>query len=294
MSFSPAALPAPGYLAGRNCRLFLDRPLIMGVLNVTPDSFSDGGRYNGLDAALRHAQRMAAEGADLLDIGGESTRPGAQLVSDAEELARVLPVIEAVRREIGIPLSIDTSKSEVAAAAIAAGVDFVNDISGLGFDARMAATVATGGAGLFLMHTRGRPDRMQDDTHYDDLLREIIVNLESGLERARAAGIPAEKLAIDPGVGFGKDAAGNLEILRRLSELRSLGRPILLGTSRKGFIGRILAQPDPEQRLYGTLATIALGVAQGAHLFRVHEVRPARETARMAWAICRGELPPQD
>ncbi|MFA5515250.1 MAG: dihydropteroate synthase [Desulfuromonadales bacterium] len=279
---------APGHLAGRNCRLSLDEPLIMGVLNITPDSFSDGGRYDSLDAARRQGARMLAEGADLIDIGGESTRPGAPAVSETEELDRVLPVIEALRREIDIPLSIDTTKAAVARAAIAAGVDFVNDISGLHFDEKMAATVSAGGAGLFVMHTRGRPERMQRNTGYGDLLGDILVYLRNSLERAMAAGIPEEKLAVDPGIGFGKDAAGNLEILRRLDELQALGRPILLGTSRKNFIGRVLGQSDPGQRLYGTLATVALGVARGAHLFRVHEVRPAKETARMAWAVCRG------
>ena len=278
----------PGYLAGRNCRLSLDRPRIMGILNVTPDSFSDGGCYSSLECALRRGLELAAEGADIIDIGGESTRPGAALVGLQEELDRVAPVIEALSRETSIPLSIDTSKAAVARAAVAAGAEFVNDISGLQFDPDMAETVAATGAGLFLMHTRGRPEQMQQDTAYADLLGEVADSLREGIERAASAGVPLEKIAIDPGIGFGKSVEGNLEILRRLPELKSLGHPVLLGTSRKSFIGRIIDQIDPQQRLAGSLATVALGVQRGALIFRVHDVRPSREAALMAWAICRG------
>jgi dihydropteroate synthase len=286
-----AALAAPaGILAGRSCRLDCRRPLIMGILNVTPDSFSDGGRYASLEAALRQARRMADEGADLLDIGGESTRPGAPLVSAEQELARVMPVVEVLSRESSLPLSVDTNKSAVARAVLAAGAEFINDISGFTFDCQMAATVAAAGGGAFLMHTRGRPETMQQDTVYADLPGAVLAGLEASLQQARAAGIPAEKLAIDPGIGFGKDAAGNLELLRRLPELLSLGRPVLLGTSRKGFLGRILDQPDPALRLHGTLATVALGVAGGARIFRVHDVGPARETALTAWAVVTGQV----
>jgi dihydropteroate synthase len=281
----------PGFLDGRFCRLHLDRPLIMGVLNVTPDSFYPDSRFPGGESALHRGLQLAAEGADLIDIGGESTRPGASPVSLQEELDRVVPVIERLRRETGCPLSVDTTKSAVARAAVAAGASFVNDISGLQFDAGMVEAVAQSGAGLFLMHTRGRPDRMQEDTAYTDLLGEIVACLRTGLERAQAAGIAVEKVAIDPGIGFGKSAEGNLEILHRLRELHGLGRPVLLGTSRKSFIGRALGQIDPAQRLAGTLATIALGVAAGAQVFRVHDVRQAREAALMAWAICRRQKP---
>lgn len=284
----------PRELAGRTCRLALDRPLIMGILNVTPDSFSDGGRFRSPESALRRGTAMAAEGADLIDVGGESTRPGAASVSAQEEIDRVLPVIEALRRETALPLSVDTTKAAVARAAVAAGAEFINDVSGLNFDPGMAAAAAESGAGLFLMHTRGRPEEMQRETRYADLLGEVIGYLREGLRRAADAGVPEEKLAVDPGIGFGKSAEGNLELLRRLPELRSLGRPVLLGTSRKSFIGRVIGQPDPEQRLAGTLATIALGVERGAQIFRVHDVRPARETALMAWAVCRGELPQAD
>ncbi len=256
----------------------------MGILNLTPDSFFPGSRHS-LDSALLQASRMAAEGADILDIGGESTRPGSQPVSPAEEMDRVLPVVEALRRELPLPLSVDTTKSTVARAALQQGAEFINDISGLQFDPEMAAAVAEWGGGLFLMHTRGRPDRMQQDTRYRDLLGAILAYLRNSVEQAAAAGIPREKLAVDPGIGFGKSVEGNLEILARLGEFRSLGLPVLLGTSRKGFIGKVLDQPLPEQRLSGSLATVALGVAAGAAILRVHDVGPSREAALMAWAV---------
>jgi len=258
----------------------------MGVLNVTPDSFSDGGRFLVADALKRRIVEMAAEGAALIDVGGESTRPGALPVSLEQELDRVIPAIETIVSLCDVPVSIDTTKAQVAAAALAAGAAFVNDISGLRFDPEMASTVAAAGGGLFVMHTRGRPESMQADTDYRDLMAEVITYLEESIELARQAGIPQEKIAVDPGIGFGKSVEGNLEILRRLSELSILGRPILLGTSRKSFIGKILAQDDPEERLAGTLATVSLGVAAGASIFRVHDVRPAREAAEIAWAIC--------
>lgn len=281
----------PRKLYGRNCCLVLDRPRIMGVLNLTPDSFSDGGRYQQTDAALRRALEMVAEGADLIDVGGESTRPGAPPVSAEDELQRVVPIIEILRRELDLPLSIDTNKSQVAQAAVAAGANFINDISGLNFDPAMAGVAADSGAGLFLMHTSGRPGVMQQQTYYSDLLGEVMAYLQASLAQAEAAGVPRDKLAIDPGIGFGKDAAGNLQLLQRLRELQGLGCPLLLGTSRKSFIGKVLDQPDPQQRLFGTLATVALGVERGAQIFRVHDVRAAREAALMAWAICRGEIP---
>ena len=290
----PNRLVEEAILAGRSCRLNLGHPLIMGILNVTPDSFSDGGRFADAETALRRGLEMAAEGADLIDIGGESTRPGAPAVALQEELDRVLPVVEALRRESDIPLSIDTNKATVATAAIAAGAEFINDISGLQFDPKMAAAVADGGAGLFVMHTRGRPEQMQKDTDYPDLLSAVVEGLRNSLTAAIDAGVAEEKLAVDPGIGFGKSAEGNLELLQRLGELHSLGRPVLLGTSRKGFIGRVTGRSEPTERLYGTLATVALGVQQGVQLFRVHDVGPARDAARMAWAIRCAAMPQCD
>jgi dihydropteroate synthase len=257
----------------------------MGILNVTPDSFSDGGQFQQVDRALRRAEEMVAEGADLIDVGGESTRPGAALVSASQELERIVPVLAAIHARFDIPLSVDTNKATVAAAALENGADWVNDVSGLTFDAEMATVVAAHAGGLFLMHTRGTPAQMQLQTHYDDIVAEVMVDLKKSIATAHAAGIPAERLAIDPGIGFAKDLSGNLELLRRLDEFKVLELPLLLGTSRKRFIGQILHQPQPVERLYGTLATVALGVAKGAMLFRVHDVRAARETALMSWAI---------
>ena len=278
-------------LCGRGVTLDLGRPRIMGVLNVTPDSFSDGGDFLDLDTALSRVEEMVAEGADLIDIGGESTRPGAPAVSIDEELGRVMPVIEAVKSRFDLPLSLDTTKSAVAREGLARGVEFINDISGLTFDPALAEVVAGAEAGLFVMHTPGSPQTMQALTNYDDLLGEVVAGLAESLDRAISAGVPAENLGIDPGIGFGKSAEGNLSLLKRLSELLSLGRPILLGTSRKSFIGKVLQQDEPQRRGIGTLASVALGVQGGARLFRVHDVAAAREAALMAWAICNERLP---
>jgi len=276
------------YLAGRTLRLDLQTPCIVGVLNVTPDSFSDGGRFCSVAEALEQARSMAREGAALIDIGGESTRPGAPSVDEAEELDRVLPVIEALTRELDLPLSIDTSKSTVAAAAVASGVEFVNDISGLFYDPQMADVVAASGAGLIVMHARGRPEAMQQNTDYEDLVGEVVASLQKSIRCAEQAGVALDKIAIDPGIGFGKDTAGNLELLRQTATLAELGRPILLGTSRKSFIGKVLEQKVPADRLIGTMATLALGYAGGARMFRVHDVAAARQTVLMAQAVCDG------
>jgi dihydropteroate synthase len=278
----------PEVLCGRTVKLDLRAPCIVGILNVTPDSFSDGGRYSSLDAALAHAIEMAKEGAALIDIGGESTRPGAPAVSEAEEMDRVLPVIEALRREVAVPLSIDTTKSSVAKAAVLSGVEFINDISGLTFDPDMAAVAAETGAGLILMHTRGRPDVMQSDTCYVDIVSDVVASLNESVNKALEAGVLSEKVAVDPGIGFGKDDPGNLELLRRLPDLSALGYPLMLGTSRKSFIGRVLGVDSPDERLAGTLATIALGYAGGARLFRVHDVAAAWQAAGLTDAICKG------
>ena len=278
-------------LVGRDCCLSLEQPGMVAVLNVTPDSFSDGGTYLPVAAAVERGLEMEAEGAAVLDIGGESTRPGARPVPVDEELERVIPVIEGLRRHSSIPLSVDTSKSQVAREALSSGANFVNDISGLTFDADMAGVVASAGAGVFLMHTRGRPDVMQQHTDYRDLLAEVIDFLRAGVHRACVAGISRERVAVDPGIGFAKSVHGNLELMSHLGLFHQFGCPVLLGTSRKSFIGNILQQDDPRQRLYGTLATVALGVAQGVQLFRVHDVRAAREAALVAWAIREQRLP---
>ncbi|SDZ91907.1 Dihydropteroate synthase [Desulfuromusa kysingii] len=276
---------------GRNCHLDLSRPCIMGILNVTPDSFSDGGQFLNTDVAVQQGLMMQQEGAAILDIGGESTKPGSLPVSADEELARVLPVIKALRNRTDLPLSIDTNKALVAREAVSCGVDFINDISGLTFDPEMATVAAETGAGLFLMHTSGRPELMQQLTAYSDLLAEVIEGLSKSVDLALQAGIAADRIAIDPGIGFGKTAVGNVELLHHVDKFNSLGYPVLLGTSRKSFIGRILNQDNPQERLFGTLATIVSAVAAGVQIFRVHDVRPAQEAALVAWAIREQRLP---
>ena len=278
-------------LLGRDCQLDLTQPCIMGVLNVTPDSFSDGGQYLSVDSAVRQGLAMQQDGAAILDIGGESTNPGSLSVSATEELGRVIPVIEGLRQKTDLPISIDTSKAIVAREAIAAGANFVNDISGLQFDPEIATVAAGTGAGLFLMHTSGRPEVMQQHTEYQDLLAEVIASLRQSIDLALMTGVDHSRLAVDPGIGFGKSVLGNLELLQHLDELHQLACPVLLGTSRKSFLGKILRQDDPQERLFGTLATIAAGVGQGVQIFRVHDVRPAREAALVAWAIREQRLP---
>lgn len=275
----------PTHLYGRECCLTLNRPQVIGVVNVTPDSFYADGCSLTLDDALCQAQQQVTAGADILDVGGESTRPGSASVTAEVEIERIVPVIKAIRRNFDIPLSVDTTKASVACAAVESGANFVNDISGLTFDPDMAVSVAQSGAGLFVMHTRGRPDVMQRDTDYNDLVAEVVTSLRQSVQSALSAGVSAAKLSIDPGIGFGKSVAGNLEILRRLAELRCIGCPILLGTSRKSFIGSVLNQPQPQQRLNGSLATVALGVANGAQLFRVHDVAATRQVVDMSWSI---------
>lgn len=275
-------------LARRGLRL--DRPLIMGILNVTPDSFSDGGHFLDPHRAAERALEMEAEGADIIDIGGESTRPGAPEVPAAEELRRVAPVIEQLAGRLSCPISVDTWKGEVARGALAAGAEIINDISGFGFDPAMAPLAAQSGAGVVLMHTRGTPDKMQAHTGYKDLPGEVVAELRSSLDSAVSAGVERERIVIDPGIGFAKDAAGNLEILRRLREFTSLGLPLLVGTSRKSFIGKTLGRETGE-RLAGTAATVALAVANGASILRVHDVRAMRDAADMAHAIVTSPKP---
>jgi dihydropteroate synthase len=261
------------------------RTLIMGILNVTPDSFSDGGRYTTVEAAVAHAQRLVAEGADILDIGGESTRPGADPVPLEEELRRVLPVVRAVRRALPeVCLSVDTYKARVAAEALEAGADLINDVSALRFDPEMARVVAQAGVPVVLMHMKGTPKTMQQNPTYQDVVREIVAFLRERIEFAVAQGIARERILVDPGIGFGKRPEHNTEILRRLGELRELGRPILLGTSRKSFLGALTKRPV-EERLEETIASVVVGVLHGADIVRVHDVAPLKPALAVADAV---------
>lgn len=265
--------------------LSLQRPLIMGILNVTPDSFSDGGRCGSPDRAVEIALQMEVDGADIIDIGGESTRPGAALVSTGEELDRIMPVIERLAGKLGCAISVDTWKSGVASATLAAGAEIINDISGFTFDTQMAAVAAASGAGVVLMHTRGTPEKMQQDTTYHDLMADVAAGLRASLAIAREAGVSEGCIAVDPGIGFGKSAAGNMEVIRRMAELSGFGLPILSGPSRKSFIGTVLGRKDPGDRLFGTAAAVALSVSHGASIIRVHDVRAMRDVADMAHAV---------
>lgn len=250
---------------------------VMGILNVTPDSFSDGGKWNDRDSALRHAEDMAAEGADVIDIGGESTRPGYTVVSEEEEIWRVVPVIEAVKSAVGLPVSLDTCKARVAKAGIEAGADMINDIWGLKYDGRMAGVIAESGLPCCLMHNR-------KDADYRKLMNDVAEDLTQTLHLADAAGIQRDKIILDPGVGFAKNYEQNLEVIRRLSELRRLGCPLLLGCSRKSVIGLSLNLPA-DQRLEGTLVTTVFGVMAGCMFVRVHDVRENVRAVRMAEAV---------
>ena len=269
------------------------RTRIMGVLNVTPDSFSDGGRFLDTEKAIEGGVEMMEQGADIIDIGGESTRPGAAPVSTAAQIQRVVPVIQGLsrrreRRALPEPalISIDTQDAEVAEAALDAGADIVNDVSALREDARMARVVAQHDAPVILMHMQGTPKHMQDDPHYDDVLAEAARFLRERVVAAVEAGISPDRVIVDPGIGFGKKLCHNLAILRCLDQFRSLGRPLLLGTSRKSLIGSILDLP-PDRRLLGTAATSALAVASGVHLLRVHDVADTLQVVRVAEAILR-------
>ncbi len=266
------------------------RPLIMGILNVTPDSFSDGSLFLDPQRAVARAMEMEAEGADIIDVGGESTRPKAAPVAEAEELRRVMPVLERLVGQLKIPVSIDTYKAAVAERALAAGAEIVNDISGLTFDERMAEVVAAARAGLAVMHIRGTPAEMQKETGYRLLIDEIIQSLRASLARADAAGIVATRVVIDPGIGFGKSVDGNLEILARLREFAVLGRPILIGTSRKSFIGKAIGREGGD-RLFGTAATVAVALLNGASIFRVHDVKEMRDLVDMTQAIVKHSPP---
>lgn len=262
-----------------------NRPLVMGILNITPDSFADGGRHFSREAALAHARHLVAAGADILDVGGESTRPFSEPVPLEEELRRVLPVIEAIRADLQVPLSIDTYKAEVARRALEAGAHIINDISALRFDPDMAPLAAATGAPVILMHMKGTPRDMQKDPHYEDLLGEIKAFLAERRDFALAQGIAPEAIALDPGIGFGKTFAHNLQILNHLDTFLDLGCPLLVGPSRKAFIGHYLGGLPPDDRDYGTLAAVAAAVLKGAQILRVHNVAAAVQFLTLFQAI---------
>jgi dihydropteroate synthase len=262
-----------------------ERTLVMGVLNVTPDSFSDGGLFHDADAAAARALELERAGADLLDIGGESTRPGAAPVSAEEELRRVLPVLERLRGRLKISVSIDTQKSAVAEAAAAAGAEIINDVSGLRADAALAGVARRRKMPVILMHMRGTPRTMQQGPFARDVMRDVKSGLLAAVRRARAAGLRKSQLLLDPGIGFGKSFAQNFELLARFGELAALGFPLVAGTSRKRFIGETLGGAPPDQRVWGTSATVTAAILGGAHIVRVHDVAEMAQVARVADAI---------
>ncbi len=272
--------------------LALSRATVMGILNVTPDSFSDGGVFLSRENAVAHARRMAEEGADIIDVGGESTRPGAQPVSAQEEMDRVIPVIEALRGKISLPISIDTSKPEVMRAAVAAGAGFINDVRALRDEGALEAAASLH-VPVCLMHMQGEPRRMQENPRYRDVVSDVGDFLRARLQAAQAAGIPAQRLVIDPGFGFGKTLEHNLELLRGLKKLQSLGAPILAGLSRKSLIGKALGLPV-EERLYASVALALMAVQNGAGIVRVHDVGPTVEALRIYQAVYPKEENGQD
>lgn len=270
----------------RGRTIHLGRPVVVGILNVTPDSFSDGGVYLDPSLAAERAHALAADGADLIDIGGESTRPGARAVSADEEWSRVGPVLERLQGSIPVPLAVDTTKADVARRALDLGVAVLNDVSGLAADRRLAILAAETGAGLVLMHMRGEPRTMQENVEYRDLLGEIRDGLSSSLRLAIEAGCAPAQLVVDPGIGFGKSAQGNLRLLAELGGLLALGRPVLVGPSRKSFIGKVLDLPV-QDRVEGTVAACVMALERGARLFRVHDVREVRRALDLADSIRR-------
>jgi len=282
-------MPIRQWKLARRSLPYGERTLVMGVLNVTPDSFSDGGKFYSPESAVEHAQEMIAAGADIIDIGGESTRPGSAFVSEAEELQRVIPVIKQLATETSIPISVDTTKSSVARAALEAGAEIVNDISALRFDPAIADEVAKAGAGLVLMHSRGTPKTMQQLPPVADIMGDVISGLRESIAVAEQRGVSQENIAIDPGIGFGKTAAQNVELIAHLDQLARefTDFPILIGTSRKSFLGKLLDNAPADQRLNGTIASIAASVMKGAHIVRVHDVKAAVEATKVADAVVR-------
>jgi len=265
------------------------RTHIMGVLNVTPDSFSDGGLYLQSEKAIEHGLAMARDGADIIDVGGESARPYSEKISISEEIDRVIPVIQALSSELQIPISIDTHRAEVARHALRAGASIINDISAFRFDPNIITIASEAGVPVILMHMKGTPANMQDNPTYENLIPEILDFIKSAMDRGIRGGIRKEMIIVDPGIGFGKTFDHNLEIIKNLNEFSTLERPILLGTSRKAFIGHLLGK-EVQERDTGTMATVAIGVMNGAHIVRVHNVKATLKTVRVVDAIKRGSV----
>jgi dihydropteroate synthase len=263
---------------------------IMGILNVTPDSFSDGGEFNQTNFALAQAQKMIINGADILDIGGQSTRPGAKQISREEELNRVIPIIKAIRTHENVPISIDTTRAEVAEKAIAEGADIINDISGATYDSQMLATAAKLEVPIILMHIKGTPQTMQSMTDYQNLVMEIMAFLQQQIDKAIAHKIKPTNIIIDPGIGFAKDAEQNIQLIQQLSAFKSLNKPLLIGVSRKSFIGKIIGKENPKERIWGTAAACCGAIANGADIIRVHDVPEMFDMARVADTIWRNSL----
>ncbi len=270
------------------CLDFDKRTYLMGVLNITPDSFSDGGLFFDREKAVGHALKLVEDGADILDIGGESTRPGSETVSVEEEIRRTVPVIEAVSKKINVPISIDTYKAEVARRALDAGASIINDISGLRFDRELPKVAAEYKAPLIVMHIKGRPKDMQQNPVYEALIPEVMDYLRISVQLAVKSGIPEDRIIIDPGIGFGKTFNHNLEIIRNLREFTLIGKPVAVGVSRKAFIGKVLGGAPASDRLEGTAAAVAISIFNGAHIIRVHDVKEMARVAKVADAIIKG------
>ncbi len=263
--------------------LVFDRPMIMGILNVTPDSFSDGGRFNEPDLALAHVEQMVKDGADIIDVGGESTRPGAASVSEQDEIERVAPLVEAIRNRFDVPISVDTSKPGVMSAAIVAGADMLNDVRALREEGALEAAAELG-VPVCLMHMQGEPRSMQQAPQYDDVTADVLQFLRGRIDACQIAGIAKDKLLVDPGFGFGKNLSHNLTLLKQLDRFKSLGLPLLVGVSRKGMIGAVLDKPV-EERLYGSLAAASLALWQGANIIRAHDVAATMDVMRLCQAV---------
>ena len=285
--FNQAYRHAVSQQAGGTHTLHSDKPLIMGILNVTPDSFSDGGKYSGLNSAMQQVERMLSEGVDIIDIGGESTRPGADPVTAGEQIRRVVPVIKAIRQSMsdGILISIDTTLSVVAKAALDAGANIINDVSGGRGDVAILTLAAQTGVPIILMHSQGTPKTMQDNPDYNNVVQEVLDALNESINAALNAGVKREAIVIDPGIGFGKRKQDNLDLLAHLDMLVKTGFPVLLGTSRKRFMGAICDVTEPSELVTATAVTTALGVMAGVQMFRVHDVKENRQAADVAWAI---------